>query len=102
MEQPRLVKSESYATRLGYPHDSVVYLKDKCYFDEAFQKQPGYKPHWFMMNHGHPSVANVIMSMRWIITRAVRCTTTHCAPVNHASLDPRTLAKVLLPRGLSI
>eukprot|EP01050_Picozoa_sp_SAG11_P029005 SAG11_NODE_7991_length_1072_cov_1.635149_1_plen_101_part_00 len=61
MEHPLLVKSESYATRLGYPHDSVVYLKDKCYFDEAFQKQPGYKPHWFMMSHGHPSVANVIM-----------------------------------------
>ena len=59
MEQPLSVKSESYATRMGYPHDSVVWLRNKGYFDESFQRRAGYRPLWYRMNHAHASKANV-------------------------------------------
>lgn len=59
MEQPIPVRSERYATSLGYPHDSVVELRGQAYFDESFLRLPGYRPMWYRMNHSHSSVANV-------------------------------------------
>ena len=64
MEQPRAVESEMYATRMGYPHDSVVWLsRKKAYYDESFQRQPGYRPMWYRMNHAHASSANVELAI---------------------------------------
>jgi hypothetical protein len=59
MEQPRPVGSEMYATRMGYPHDSVVWLCKHAYYDESFQRRAGFRPIWWRMNHAHASIANV-------------------------------------------
>eukprot|EP01047_Picozoa_sp_COSAG01_P126298 COSAG01_NODE_55425_length_325_cov_0.685841_1_plen_101_part_10 len=64
MEDPLPVKSDTYATRMGYPHDAVVWHNKKGYFDQGFQRRPGYVPLWYRMNHQHASRANVAVRAR--------------------------------------
>lgn len=59
MEDPLIVQSDTYATRMGYPHDAVVWHNRRGYFDQGFQRRPGYRPLWYRMNHQHASRANV-------------------------------------------
>eukprot|EP01052_Picozoa_sp_SAG31_P047666 SAG31_NODE_9639_length_1247_cov_2.814460_1_plen_144_part_00 len=64
MDDPRMVSSETYATRLGYPRDAIVWHGKVGVFDQGFQQRPGYFPQWYRMNHAHASRANVAVRVQ--------------------------------------